>query len=75
MRYLQARREELQPPKGKFRVIGVDLKEGPPANFHLGDFESLTAAQKLAKQKAGIGSPIYIYNDKAELVVRYGSWH
>ena len=75
MRYLQASKEELQPPKGKFRVIGVDLKEGPPSNYHLGDFDSLSAAQKLAKQKAGIGNPIFIYDDRAELVVRYGSWH
>ena len=40
-----------------------------------GDFNSLDAAKQAAKEKAGTGTPIFIYNDRAELVVRYGSWH
>ena len=75
MRYLKASREELQAPKGKFRVIGVDVNEGATGNYHLGDFETLELSQKHAKEKATIGNPIYIYNDGGQLIVRYGSWH
>jgi hypothetical protein len=32
-------------------------------------------SSKLAKEKASVGKPIYIYDDNSELVVRYGSWH
>ena len=31
--------------------------------------------EKLAKEKASVGHPIYIYSDKGQLVVRFGSWH
>ena len=75
MRYLKASREELQAPKGKFRVIGVDVNEGATGNYHLGDFETLELADELATGKATIGNPIYIYNDRGQLIVRYGSWH
>jgi hypothetical protein len=75
MRYLKASREELQAPKGKFRVIGVDVNEGATGNYQLGDFETLELAEILAKEKASVGHPIYIYSDKGQLVVRYGSWH
>jgi hypothetical protein len=75
MRYLKASREELRAPKGKFRVIGVDVNEGATGNYRLGDFETLELAEKVAKEKATIGNPIYIYNDRGQLIVRYGSWH
>jgi len=75
MRYPKANAEELQAPKGKFRVIGVDLKAAAIANYHVGDFETLAMAKKVAKGKASVGNPIYIYDDTSELVVRYGSWH
>lgn len=75
MRYPEASREELQAPKGKLRVIGVDLKGAATANYHLGDFETLQMAENVAKEKASVGNPIYIYDDNSELVVRYGSWH
>lgn len=75
MRYLKASREELQAPKGKFRVIGVDVNEGATGIYQLGDFETLELAEKLATEKATIGNPIYIYNDRSQLIVRYGSWH
>ncbi len=72
MRYPKASREELQAPKEMFRVTGVEAATG---NYHLGDFETLQMAKLVAKQKASTGNPIYIYDDKGELVVRYGSWH
>jgi len=55
MRYLKASREELQAPKGKFRVIGVDVNEGATGIYQLGDFETLELSEKLAKEKATIG--------------------
>jgi hypothetical protein len=75
MRYPKASREELQAPTGKFRIIEVDLKRAATANYHLGDVETLQAAEEVAKEKASVGKPIYIYDDNCELVVRYGSWH
>jgi hypothetical protein len=75
MRYPKASREELQAPTGTFRIIGVDLDGATTANYHLGDFETLELAEQVAKEKASVGKPIYIYDDNSELVVRYGSWH
>ncbi len=75
MRYPKASAEELQAPTGKFRVIGVDLKVAATANYHLGDFQSLQVAQAAAKGRAGVGNPVYAYDDKRNLMIRYGSWH
>ncbi len=75
MRYPQASGDELQAPKGKFRVIGVDLNAAADANYHLGDFETLSMAEKIAQDKARVGNPVFVYDDNRRLVVRYGSWH
>lgn len=75
MRYPKASPEELQAPAGKFRVIGVDLKTAATSNYHLGDFDTLATADKIAQEKASVGNPVFIYDDQRELVVRYGSWH
>lgn len=75
MRYPEASAEELRAPSGKFRVIGVDLKTAPTANYHLGDFATLSMAEKVAQEKACVGNPVYVYDDKSDLVIRYGSWH
>jgi len=75
MRYPQASPEQLQAPSGKFRVIGVDLKTAATATYHLGDFDAFDTADKIAREKATVGNPVFIYDDKRELVVRYGSWH
>lgn len=75
MRYPKASTEELQAPAGKFRVIAVDLKVAATANYHLGDFDDLDTAHKVAQEKAGVGNPVYIYDHDSKLVVRYGSWH
>jgi hypothetical protein len=75
MRHPKATKEELAAPTGKFRVLGVDARAGPEAVYLIGDFDSLTRAEEDAKQRAGTGSPVFIYNDQARLIVRYGSWH
>jgi hypothetical protein len=75
MRYPKATKEELTAPTAKFRVLGVDVRADSEAGYLIGDFDSLTRAKEAAKQRAGTGSPIFIYNDQAELIVRYGSWH
>ncbi len=75
MRYPKASVDELQAPTGKFRVIGVDLKPDGTANYHLGDFESLPMAKTVAQKRAGVGNPVYVYDDQSDLIVRYGSWH
>ncbi len=75
MRYPKANKAELQAPKGKFRVIGVDPNRAAAANYHVGDFETLPTAKKVAKETASVGRPIYIYDEDSELIVRYGSWH
>ncbi len=75
MRYPVAKPEELQAPKGKFRVIGVDLKIATDANYHIGDFDTFCVAEQVAREQASVGKPIFIYDDNCELVVRYGSWH
>jgi hypothetical protein len=41
----------------------------------IADFDSLADAKRAAKQNSDMGSPVFIYNDQAELIVRYGSWH
>ncbi len=65
----------MQAPKGKFRVIGVDLNEGAAANYHLGDFETFSSADQLATERASVGIPIYVFDDAGRLLVRHGSWH
>jgi len=44
-------------------------------NFVVGDFATLEEAKEAANRRAQVGSPVYIYDDKGELVERYGSWH
>ncbi len=75
MRYPSATRDELTAPAEKFRVLGVNVEDNCGEIYVVGDFESMSTAEQIAVQTAGIGSPVYIYNDRAELIVRYGSWH
>ena len=74
MRYPSGSKAELKAPPKAFRVIGVDLSDCLE-NFVLGDFSTLQEAKQAANRRAQVGSPIYIYDDKGELVERYGSWH
>ncbi len=74
MRYPRASQQELKAPEGKFRLITVNLSEGSAA-YRLGDFDSLERAKDVAEQKSGVGQPVYVYNDKGEMLMRYGSWH
>lgn len=75
MRYPKATPEELQAPKGMFRVIAVDPMAAASPNYHLGDFETFSMAEKIAQEKAGVGSPVFIFDDSCALLVRFGSWH
>lgn len=75
MRYPKASDEELRAPQGKFRVVGVDLKVAATANYQLGDFDDFDTADRVAKEKASVGNPVYIYDDDSRLILRYGSWH
>jgi hypothetical protein len=58
------------PPKGMFRLLGVDTFEGPFAEFIAGNFptedEALAAGTKF---KAGHDMmKYYVYNDKGDFV-------
>ncbi len=75
MRYPRISREEQTAPPGKFRLIALDLKEGSRDGYVLGDFDALESAKQVAKDKSGVGHPVYVYDDKGELVLRFGSWH
>ena len=62
---------QLRAPAGKFRVIGFALRDGQ--KYMIGDFESREAAEECAKKHGMVGNPVHVYNDRADLVVRYGS--
>ncbi len=74
MRYPGASKEELRAPQSQFRVVAIDLADTSEI-CQVGDFEDVYAAETVAAQRAGVGSPVYVYNDVGELVVRFGSWH
>lgn len=74
MRYPIGSKAELKAPPQGFRVIEVDLNQRAD-NLVVGDFETLQAAKAAAARRAQVGTPIYIYDDRGELVERYGSWH
>ena len=59
-------------PAGKFRVIGFALRDDH--TYFIGDFEDLQAAKESAKEHGHAGNPAHVYDDRGELVVRYGSW-
>jgi hypothetical protein len=62
---------QLRAPRGKFRVIGFALTDGQ--KYMIGDFDSREAAEEYAKRHGRVGNPAHVYNDHADLVVRYGS--
>jgi hypothetical protein len=62
---------QLRAPVGKFRVIGFALRDGQ--KYMIGDFDSREAAEECAKKHGMVGNPVHVYNDRADLVVRYGS--
>ena len=75
MRYPKATSTELIAPRGKFRVLAIAVEPESADLYTVGDFSSVAATEQAARQRAGIGSPVYVYDDKAKLLVRYGSWH
>lgn len=74
MRYPAASAHELTAPKSQLRVVCVDVRD-ELGLYHVGDFDTLRAAHRAAMQRAGVGSPVYIYDDIGDIVVRLGSWH
>ena len=75
MRYPTASKEQLTAPKSQFRVVAVDVKDVSGNVYKVGDFETLSAAQAAARERAGVGSPVFVYDDAGEALVRLGSWH
>jgi hypothetical protein len=75
MRLPNAPKEQLTAPAAKFRVLSVDVHDPSGAVYLVGDFDSLPQAKETAKQNSGTGRPIFVYDDRAQLIVRYGSWH
>jgi hypothetical protein len=75
MRYPKATKADLTAPHAKYRVLGVEINATSESVFSIGDFDSLDAAKNAAELKAGTGVPIFIYNDRGELIERFGSWH
>ncbi len=74
MRYPKAGQDDLRAPKSQFRVMAVDLKE-TAGTYLLGDFGTLDAATQAATERAAVGTPVYIYNDRGKVIERLGSWH
>ena len=74
MRYPTAGKDDLTAPKSQLRVVCVDV-QNELGLYHVGDFDTLDAAHRAAMQRAGVGSPVYIYNDIGDIIVRLGSWH
>ncbi len=75
MRYPRASQQERTAPPGKFRLVALDLRENLDNEYCLGDFDTLDSATRIAKEKSGVGHPVFVYDDKGELTIRYGSWH
>ncbi len=74
MRYPPANKGDLIAPKSQLRVVGVDVQD-ELGLYYIGDFDSLDEAHRAAMSRARVGSPVYIYNDIGDIVVRLGSWH
>lgn len=53
---------ELQAPKGKFRVVGVDTFDG--TDWVEGDFKTKQEAFDVANQKGGEMLKTHVYDDK-----------
>lgn len=65
---------ELRAPKGKFRVIGVDTFEGPTAEYHIGDYNTLGRATLACNIHGGTMNPCYVYDDRGVKLHSAGSF-
>ena len=74
MRYPTATEIELTAPASQLRVVCVDVQE-ELGLYHIGDFDTLDVAYRVAMERARVGSPVYIYDDIGDVIVRLGSWH
>jgi hypothetical protein len=68
---MDAEEPQLRAPAGMFRVIGFALRDGQ--KYMIGDFNTKEDAGECAKKHGMVGNPVDVYNDRADLVVRYGS--
>ncbi len=74
MRHPAANKRDLIAPKSQLRVVCVDVQD-ELGLYHIGDFDTLDEAHRIAMERARVGSPVFIYNDIGDIVVRLGSWH
>ena len=64
-----ATKGRLAAPKGRFRVVGVDVWEIPGEDDVLiADAPDLPTAKRLADQHAGMCFPVYVYDSDGVLV-------
>ena len=60
------------PPKGKFRVIGVDTFDG--GDWVQGDFDPKEAALQCAREKGGEMTKMHIYDDTGRHIGEAGTF-
>ena len=60
-----------EPQKGGYRVIGVDTFDG--GDWVQGDFETKEEALKVAKEKGGSMTKMYVYNQDGKCIDDFGT--
>lgn len=60
------------PPKGKFRVIGVDTFDG--GDWVVGDYDTKEAALAIAYAKGGQMTKMHVYDDTGRHVGQAGTF-
>ena len=63
---------ELQPPVGKFRLVGVDTFDGE--SWIYGDFDTESEGRRQCAQKGGVMLKGYLYDDKGRCIEEAGSY-
>lgn len=62
----------LKAPKNKFRVIGVDTFSNE--DWEEGVFDKVDEAKQVAKEKGGIMTKTYVYDDKGNCLYDAGTY-
>ena len=65
-------RDYLKAPKDKFRVIGVDTFSNE--DWEQGVFDTIDEAKKVAKDKGGIMTKMYVYDDNGNCLYDAGTY-
>ena len=63
---------ELQAPKGKFRVVGVDTFDGD--DWVQGDFDTKEKALDVANEKGGTMIKMHVYDDQGRHLGEAGTF-